>query len=110
MAIDRDPISAGIVSQCEADDCTYNQKQQCNAGAVYFNFVEKQAHCYSYTTEKPQKTVSGSQEVGQVAQCSVIDCVYNEVQACVADSITVLVSDGVVKCDRYIISDSDTQI
>ena len=106
MAIDRDPISAGIVSQCEADDCTYNQKQQCNAGAVYFNFVDERANCYSYTTKKPQ-TVSGSKEAGQVAQCSVIDCVYNEVQACVADSITVLVSDGIAKCDRYVVSDSD---
>ena len=110
MTKTRDPISSGIVSQCEANDCTYNQKKQCNAGAIYFNFVNEQAHCYSYTTEELQETVSGLKQAGQVAQCSVIDCVYNEVQACVADSIMVSVSDDVVKCDRYIISDSDTQI
>ena len=107
MTVNRDPVSSSVVSQCEANDCTYNQKGQCNAGAVYFNFVEGKANCYSYTTDSPQQTNSGAQNAGQVAQCSVIDCFYNEVQACVADSVSVTFSDGIAKCDRYVVSDDE---
>ena len=104
--VNRDPISSGTVSQCQADDCSYNNQQgQCNAGAVYFNVVEGQASCYTYTTDDIQQAASEVKEAGQVAQCSVIDCAYNEVQACIADSITVSVSDNMAKCNDYKISD-----
>ena len=99
--VNRDPVSSGTVSQCQADDCSYNQQGQCTAGAVYFNVVEGQANCYTYTTDDIEQDVSQIEEAGQVAQCSVIDCVYNEVQACVADSITVSVSDNIAKCNDY---------
>ncbi len=107
MSVNRDPASSGVVSQCEANDCTYNQQGQCNAGAIYFNFVEGKANCYTYTTESLQKTDSGAQNAGQVAQCSVIDCFYNEVQACVSDSIGVSFSDGIAKCNQYVVSDDE---
>ena len=107
MTVNRDPVSSGTVSQCEANDCTYNQEKQCNAGAVYFNFVEGKANCYTYTTESVRETDSGAQNAGQVAQCSVIDCVYNEVQACVSDSISLSFSDGIAKCNQYVLSDNE---
>ena len=103
---DRDPISSAIVSQCQANDCSYNQQSKCNAGAVYFNAVEEQANCYTYTTEDLEQTTSGVEEAGQVAQCSVIDCVYNEVQACVADSITVSF-DNIAQCNDYKVASSN---
>ena len=109
MDKNRNPIDSGVVSKCEADDCTYNQEHQCKAGAIYFNVVEEKAHCYSYTTDKPQNA-SGLEESGQVAQCSVIDCFYNEVQGCVADAIAVSFSQGIAQCDNYVISDNDKQI
>ena len=107
MTVNRDPVSSSGVSQCEAKDCAYNQEGECNAGAVYFNSVEDKASCYSYTTESPQQTNSGTQNAGQVAQCSVIDCFYNEVQACVADSISVSFSNGIAKCNQYVLSDDE---
>ena len=107
MTVNRDPVSSSVISQCEANDCTYNQEGQCNAGAIYFNSVEGKANCYTYTTDRSPQTDSGAKGAGQVAQCSVIDCRYNEVQACVADSIDVSFSDGIAKCDRYIISDNE---
>ena len=106
MSVNRDPVSSGVVSQCEANDCTYNQDGQCNAGAIYFNFVEGQANCYTYTTDSSQQK-SGAQNAGQVAQCSVIDCVYNEVQACVSDAISLSFSDGIAKCNQYVLSDNE---
>lgn len=87
MTKNRNSIDSGVVSQCEANNCTYNQERQCNAGAIYFNVVEEKANCYNYTTDT--QPTSGTKEAGQVAQCSVIDCFYNEVQGCVADSIAV---------------------
>lgn len=105
--IDRDPINSAVVSQCQANDCSYNQQEQCNAGAVYFNVVEEQANCYTYTTEDLQQSASEVEEAGQVAQCSVIDCVYNEVQACVADSITVSFSN-IAQCNDYKVASSDS--
>ena len=106
MSVNRDPVSSGVVSQCEANDCTYNQDGQCNAGAIYFNFVEGKANCYTYTTDSSQE-ISGVQNAGQVAQCSVVDCSYNEVQACVSDSISVSFSDGIAKCNQYVVSDNE---
>ena len=105
MTVNRDPVSSSVVSQCEANNCTYNQEGECNAGAVYFNSVEDKANCYSYTTDSPEQTDLGAQNAGQVAQCSVIDCFYNEVQACIADSIAVSFSDGIAKCNQYVLSD-----
>lgn len=112
MIKNRDPLNSGIVSQCEANDCIYNQERQCNAGAVYVNFLARKANCSTYTTDtdNPQQTASGRKEAGQVAQCSVMDCFYNEAEACVADSITVSFLDGVAKCDRYVVSDSEGEI
>lgn len=107
MTVNRDPVSSGVVSQCEANDCTYNQHEQCNAGAIYFNVVEGKANCYSYTTDSPQETNLGAEGAGQVAQCSVIDCVYNEVQACVSDSISVSFSEGIAKCNQYVVSEDE---
>ncbi len=111
MTKNRDPLNSGIVSQCEANDCTYNQERQCNAGAVYVNFLAGKANCSTYTAEadNQQQTASGI-EAGQVAQCSVMDCFYNEAEACVADSIIVSFLNGVAKCDRYVVSDGDQQI
>ena len=107
MTVNRDPVSSSVVSQCEANDCTYNQQKQCNAGAIYFNSVEGKANCFSYTTDSPQQTAPGAKGAGQVAQCSVIDCFYNEVQACVSDSISVSFSDGIAKCNQYVVSDDE---
>ncbi len=111
MTKNRDPLNSGIVSQCEAHDCTYNQERQCNAGAVYVNFLAGKANCSTYTTDvdNQQQNASGI-EAGQVAQCSVIDCFYNEAEACVVDSITVSFLDSVSKCDRYVVSDSEGEI
>lgn len=108
MTKNRNPVDSGAVSQCTANDCAYNQKEQCNAGAVYFDVVEDKANCYTYTTNTEKD--SDLKEAGQVAQCSVIDCFYNEVQGCVADSITVSFSEGIAKCDNYVIAEGDRQI
>lgn len=107
MDKNRNPVDSGTVSQCGADTCSYNQQGRCNAGAVYFNVLEEQANCYTYTTKNLQPTTPGEQKAGQVAQCSVIDCIYNEVQACIADSITVSGEDNIAKCNEYAIAGND---
>ena len=109
MEKNRNPVDSGIVSQCEANDCVYSQKDKCKAGAIYFNDVKGKANCYSFTTEI-QQTAPGLEEVGQVAQCSVIDCFYNEVQSCVAKAIKVSFASGIAQCNNYIVSDNDKQI
>ena len=106
MDKNRNPVDSGTVAICEADACSYNQQGQCNAGAVYFNVIERQANCYTYTTENSQSATPGAQEAGQVAQCSVIDCIYNEVQACIADSISVSF-DNIAKCNESAIAAND---
>ncbi|MBE9043843.1 DUF1540 domain-containing protein [Pleurocapsales cyanobacterium LEGE 10410] len=108
MTKNRNPVDSGAVSQCTANNCLHNQEKQCNAGAIYFNVLAEQANCYNYTSDT-QQTLE-TKEAGQVAQCSVIDCFYNEVQGCVADSITVSLTDGIAKCDTYVVADGDRQI
>ena len=108
MTKNRNPVDSGAVSQCGVNNCIHNQKEQCNAGAIYFNVLEDRANCYTYTTDTQKD--SDLKEAGQVAQCSVIDCFYNEVQGCVADSITVSFTDGIAKCDMYVIAEGDKKI
>lgn len=106
MDKNRNPIDSGVVSLCKADSCSHNDGDRCRAGAIYFNVVEENANCYTYTT-KPKEPVPGVEGAGQVAQCSVIDCFYNEVQACLADTISVSFSDGIAKCNNYVVSDKE---
>ena len=51
-----EPITAGqaemegesIVAGCDATNCTYNQAQQCTAGAIKVTFMSGMAQCATY--------------------------------------------------------------
>ncbi len=43
------PRDLGLVSRCNANNCTYNQGQQCTAGAIDITFMDALAQCYAYT-------------------------------------------------------------
>lgn len=100
-----EPIDLGIVSQCDAIDCTYNKGQQCTAGAIDVTFDSDLPKCYTYEPESLQLIVMGA---GDVSQCDVIDCTYNEGQRCIAVEITVSFKDGVAQCATYTASSRAT--
>lgn len=93
-------MNLGIVSQCDAAKCTYNQEQQCTAGALRITFALDLAQCYTYTEEPEQAEVVGI-EVGDVSQCDVIDCNYNTGQKCMAETIIVNYPNNVASCVTY---------
>lgn len=93
-------IDLGLVSQCDVTSCTYNKGQQCTAGAVYVTFVDALPKCYTYTKE-PESLAPVVTGAGDVSQCDVIDCTYNEGQRCIADEITVSFKSGVAQCATY---------
>lgn len=96
-------IDLGLVSQCNVTNCTYNQSQQCTAGAIDVSFMDKLAQCYTYT-EQPVLSKQVRKGVGDVSQCDVIDCNYNEGQRCIAKTIAVTYQDDIAQCATYTVS------
>lgn len=92
----------GLVSQCDADSCTYNQSKQCTAGAIDITFMDTLAQCYTYTQE-PESSARFAVGAGDVSQCDVIDCKYNVGQGCKAETIALSFEDGVAQCATYTI-------
>lgn len=90
----------GIVFQCKMTNCTYNHEQQCNAGGIRVTFRDTLAECYTYTQE-PDSVKQVGVEVGEVSQCDVIDCIYNQAQRCLAETIVVNYLDDVPVCGTY---------
>ena len=90
----------GLVSQCEADTCTYNQDKQCTAGAIDVTFMDTLAQCYTYT-QVQDPLVRVEVGAGDVSQCDVIDCTYNVGQGCKAEMIAVTFGDNVPQCATY---------
>lgn len=93
-------IDLGLVSQCDVINCTYNKGQQCTAGAVDVTFEDNLPKCYTYTKE-PESLEPVVMGAGDVSQCDVIDCTYNEGQRCIAHEITVSFKKGVAQCATY---------
>lgn len=93
----------GLVSECDANNCTYNKDKQCTAGAIDVSFMDELAQCYTYTQE-PVTTLQVTVGVGDVSQCDVIDCTYNVGQGCKAETIAVNFVDGVAQCATYTVS------
>lgn len=93
----------GLVSECDADNCTYNKGKQCTAGAIDVSFMNARAMCYTYTQE-PDTTVHMGVGAGDVSQCDVIDCTYNVGQGCKAETIAVNFVEGVAQCATYTVS------
>ncbi len=94
----------GIVSKCEVINCIYNQGQQCTAGAINVTFEDEVAKCFTYTlsdTEDPVSSLPGGIRAGDVSQCDVIDCTYNEGQRCTAAEITVTFIESTAQCATY---------
>ncbi|MGH2414074.1 MAG: DUF1540 domain-containing protein [Microcystaceae cyanobacterium] len=94
------PTDLGTVSQCDASHCIYNQQRQCLAGALKLSFIDEFPQCYTYTEEPASEELVGM-GVGDVSQCDVIDCIYNEGQKCVAQLITVSYLHNVAQCSTY---------
>lgn len=95
-------MDLGIVSQCDAMNCTYNQEQQCTAGALRITFASELAQCYTYT-EEPERVEVVRIEVGDVSQCDAIDCTYNVGQKCMAETIVVSHPDEPARCATYVV-------
>lgn len=90
----------GLVSKCDANNCTYNQGNQCTAGAIDVTFMDALAQCYNYT-QVPESSLQVAVGAGDVSQCDVIDCTYNVGQGCKAETIAVAFADGVAQCTTY---------
>lgn len=90
----------GLVSECEAVTCTYNQGKQCTAGAIDITFMDTLAQCYTYT-QVQDPLVRVEVGAGDVSQCDVIDCTYNVGQGCKAETIAVTFGDNVAQCATY---------
>ncbi len=105
-------MDLGLVSQCEAINCIYNSEQQCTAGAVDVSFEDELAKCFTYTTsdtEEPVASLSVSLVgAGDVFQCDVFDCTYNEGQRCTAKSITITFRNNTAQCATYTTSSGAT--
>ena len=98
-------MDLGIVAECNAINCIYNSVKQCTAGAVDVSFEDELAKCFTYTTsdtEEPVASLSVSVVgAGDVSQCDVVDCTYNEGQRCTAESITVTLGNDTAQCATY---------
>ena len=98
-------MDLGLVSQCNAIKCIHNSDQQCTAGAVDVSFEDEMAKCFTYTTsdiEEPVASLSVSVEgAGDVSQCDVVDCTYNEAQRCTAETISVTFGNDTAQCATY---------
>lgn len=90
----------GLVSQCDANNCTYNSGKQCTAGAIDVTFMDTLAQCYTYT-QVPVSIMQVEVGAGDVSQCDVIDCKYNVGQGCKAETITVTFVDNAAQCATY---------
>lgn len=102
-------MDSGFVSQCDAMKCTYNQEQQCTAGAIRITFVDESAECYTYT-EEPDQVEQVRIEVGEVSQCDVIDCTYNHGQRCMAELIIVNNLNSLAQCITYAKTDLESSL
>ena len=95
----------GLVSECNAINCIYNSEQQCTAGAVDVSFEDELAKCFTYTTSDTEEPVASLLVsvvgVGDVSQCDVFDCTYNEGQRCTAESIIVTFANDTTQCATY---------
>jgi len=103
-----EPVDLGIVSQCNVVNCAYNKGQQCTAGAIDVTFSDDLAQCYTYTTEERSFSVQVSKGAGDVSQCDVIDCLYNEGQRCTAETIAVTFMKGTAQCATYTLAKGAT--
>ncbi|WP_036477685.1 DUF1540 domain-containing protein [Myxosarcina sp. GI1] len=101
MAIDSGENNLGIVSECLVTDCTYNREKRCTAGGIYINTANGAALYYDCTTESLKPITQEREEVEDVSQCTVIDCSYNKGQSCIAEFITVFLSNNTARCDTY---------
>jgi hypothetical protein len=94
------PVDLGLVSKCDVINCIYNEGQQCAAGSIDVIFLDDLAQCYTYTILDKEE-LPGGVGAGDVSECDVIDCTYNEGQRCIADSITVTFVDDKAQCATY---------
>ncbi len=105
-------MDLGLVSQCDAINCIYNSEQQCTAGAVDVSFEDELAKCFTYTTsdtEEPVASLSVSVVgAGDVSQCDVFDCTYNEGQRCTAEEVSVTFGNDTAQCATYTTSSGAT--
>ena len=60
------PRDLGLVSRCNVNNCTYNQGQQCTAGAIDVTFMDALAQCYTYT-QAPVPAVQVEMGAGDVS-------------------------------------------
>ncbi len=80
MATNSGENNLGIVSKCQVTDCSHNHEKRCTAGGIYINTTNGAAVCYDYTTQTLEPITREREEVGDVSQCTVIDCSYNQGQ------------------------------
>ncbi|MGH2414444.1 MAG: DUF1540 domain-containing protein [Microcystaceae cyanobacterium] len=64
------------------------------------SFIDENPQCCTYTEEPASEEVVGM-GVGDVSQCEVIDCIYNEGEKCVAQLITVSSLQHGAQCATY---------
>jgi hypothetical protein len=82
--------------------------QQCTAGAIDVTFSDALAQCYTYTTEERSFSLQVSKGAGDVSQCDVIDCLYNEGQRCRAETIAVTFMKGTAQYATYTLAKGAT--
>ncbi len=92
----------GIVSSCNVLNCIHNLGQQCTAGGIGINFADDLAQCESYIV-KTSDTVAASDGagVGDVYRCDAVECIHNDNEHCMVNTIIVSFLNGKAKCDTY---------
>lgn len=93
-----DTVQMPVVNSCTAENCAYNQDQECHALAIT---VGDPAHpqCDTFTTVMTRG--GDPSAVGHVGACKMSDCRHNVDLECQAPGITMGYKQDIVDCLTY---------
>lgn len=88
----------GMVLACQVEQCSYNQKRECQAGRIEVGDRGTHAACDTFTTTKVEQTT----EQPMVASCDVEICKFNNEEMCQAPAVSLGHHETHAECDSYV--------
>lgn len=94
---DTDDISMPNVLYCSVQECAYNEKEKCHAGAITVDGPEPLCDTFFKNTRK-----GGAGVIGSVGACKNETCVHNESYECAAPGISVALHKTRPTCTTFV--------
>jgi hypothetical protein len=92
-------IDMPFVAECMVNECAYNLNRQCHARAITIGDGVHPGCDTSYLNASAH--THNAKHIAGVGACKVSGCRYNEDFECSADSISVAMKDGDIRCMTY---------